>query len=271
MPSGPHVVIAGGGLAGLAAAVPLAEHGMRVTLVERQPRLGGRATSYTLPSGETIDNCQHVTLRCCTNLDDFYRRLGVSRHIAYYNRLVFGDSKGRRSEIQSRSLPAPLNLAPSFAAFRLLSWRDKYAIGLALLRIIRAGGRPAVDPEMSMLDWLRQNRQTQNAIDRFWRVVLVSALNEQLDRTAAGYGIDVFWKAFLSNRDGFGVGVPNVPLEALYASATEHIQRGNGLVRTRCGAAELYVSEMGNMSIGGLRLDDGSVVNADYYVAAVPF
>src|SRR5438552_17816949 len=96
----PHVVVVGGGLAGLAASVALAGHGMRVSLLEKRPRLGGRATSYLLPTGEYIDNCQHVTLRCCTNLEDFYRRSGVAQHIRIYDRIVFADFKGRRAAIK---------------------------------------------------------------------------------------------------------------------------------------------------------------------------
>jgi squalene-associated FAD-dependent desaturase len=263
-----HVVIIGGGLAGLAASITLAEHGMRVSLLERHPRLGGRATSYTLPSGECIDNCQHVTLRCCTNLEDFYKRIGVSQNIKYYDRLLFAESRGTRGEIRSSRLPAPLHLAPSFAAFRLLSWGDKVTIARAMFRIVRSGGRFEASPAITMLDWLKQNRQTQNAIDRFWRVVLVSALNEELDRMDAVYGISVFWKAFLSNRVGFRVGVPAVPLETLYGSAAERIELRNGTVRTRCGAAELCIA---NQVVTGVRLDDGTLVQGDYYLAAIPF
>src|SRR6185369_7312197 len=122
------------------------------------------------------------------------------------DRLIFADSKGRRSEIRCRRLPAPFHLTASFVMFRLLNWRDKYAIARAMLRIVAASGKPLLSGNMSMLDWLNQNGQTQSAIDRFWRVVLVSALNEQLDRVDAAYGIDVFWKAFLSNRAAFGMG-----------------------------------------------------------------
>src|SRR3989442_11458262 len=110
----PHVVVAGGGLAGLAASVALADNGIRVTLLEKNPRPGGRATSYRLASGEYIDNCQHVTLRCCTNLEDFYRRVGVQDKIRYYDKLLFSDSKGRRAKIKPWPLPAPFHLTPSF-------------------------------------------------------------------------------------------------------------------------------------------------------------
>src|SRR5207244_10375511 len=127
----------------------------------------------------------------------------------------------------------------------------KHGIARAMLVIMRARGRPPFSRETTMLDWLKQHRQTQNAIDRFWRVVLVSALNEQLDRTDAVYGIDVFWKAFLSNRDGFGVGVPAVPLERLYVSVANRIKGADGEVRMRCRAAGVCAAaeEMGDLRV----------------------
>jgi zeta-carotene desaturase len=263
-----HVIVIGGGLAGLAASVALADHGMRVSLFEKNPRLGGRATSYRLPSGEYIDNCQHVTLRCCTNLEDFYRRIGVAGKIRYYDELLFSDSKRRRGVIKRSPLPAPFHTAFSFAAFPLLSLTDKYAVARAMLRIIRGGGALKLTSGVTMLDWLRQQKQTPSAIDRFWRVVLVSALNEDLDRTDAHYGILVFWKAFLSNTAGFGMGVPAVPLADLYVSCAAGIERSGGVVRTRCSVGELCVS---NGNVTGIRAEGDAEVKADYYVCAVPF
>src|SRR5262249_44352252 len=154
----------------------------------------------------------------------------------------FADSKGRRGEIKSGRLPAPFHAALSFTAFPLLNWKDKRAIVHAMFRIMRIGGQARLRNQTTMLDWLKANGQTPNAIDRFWRVVLVSALNEQLDRTDAAYGIAVFWRAFLSNRDGFQVGIPAVPLESLYTPVVSYIQRAEGDVRTRCGVAELCIS-----------------------------
>jgi squalene-associated FAD-dependent desaturase len=261
--SAQDVIVIGGGLAGLAASVVLADSGLRVRLFEKAPRLGGRATTYLLPDGESIDNCQHVTLGCCTNLDDFYQRIGASGRIRYYDRLVFAGARGERSEIQPSILPAPLHLAPAFVAARFLNWQDKLGIARALYSVIRSAGKPVFAAPISMLVWLKQQRQTQQAIDRFWGIVLISALNEDLDRMDAAYGIAVFWKAFLSNRDGFSVGIPAVPLTELYILRNERID-----VRTRSGVAQLLIEEGG---VAGVRLDDGSEVRADHYVIATAF
>jgi len=264
----PHVIVVGGGLAGLSASVSLANHGFRVSLLERSPRLGGRATSYTLPTGEQIDNCQHVTLGCCSNLTDFFNRIGVASKFRHYDELVFIDSSSRRGRIKLARLPAPLHLSPSFAAFRLLTSRDKLSIARAMLSILRAGGEPKLPDSISMLDWLRMQNQTASAIKRFWSTVLVSALNEDLECIDARHGIAVFWKSFLSNSEGFRIGIPSVPLSDLYASCGDSITNNNGEVLTRTGGAEICMR--GN-KVHALRLEDGEETSADYYILALTF
>jgi len=261
------VIVIGGGLAGLSSAVVLAEAGFRVRLFEKRPHLGGRAASYVLPGGEEVDNCQHVTLRCCTNLDDFYRRVGSAHKIRYYDRLFFLDLRGRRGVIEVSSLPPPFHLAPSFFLFPSLSWPAKRGIARAMLRIARNGGCPGDAGSMTMLDWLRQHRQTPEAIEGFWRVVLVSALNEELDRAGARYGVEVFWKAFLASSRGFEVGIPSVPLGELYAGCRGAIERWGGEVRTRTGVREISVAAG---RVAAVSLDDGTALTGDYYLSAVP-
>ncbi len=261
------MLVIGGGLAGLSCAVALAEAGTRVRLFEKRPHLGGRATSYTLPDGSEVDNCQHVTLGCCTNLADFYRRVGAGEKIRFYDRLYFADKHGRRSTIEAALLPPPLHMTPSFLGFGALSFADKRSIARAMMAIARTGGNPPGANNGSMLDWLHRQEQTDGAIERFWRVVLVSALDEELGRTSARYGIDVFWKAFLGSRKGYCVGIPSVPLADLYQGCREAVVRRGGEVRLRAGVREIRVT--GNRFAGAL-LDDGTELTADACVAAVP-
>jgi len=268
-----NVIVIGGGLAGLSSAVALAEAGFRVRLLEKRPHLGGRAASYVLPGGETVDNCQHVTLGCCTNLEDFYRRVGAANQIRFFDRLLFAAPDGRRGAIASVALPPPLHMAPSFAFFPLLDWADKRAIAQALLAIARSGGRPAdlsskcAGENVTMLEWLQKHRQTARGIRRFWEVILVSALDEELDRIDARYGIDVFWKAFLSSRGGYRVGIPRVPLGELYEGCRKALAEQGGEVQLRAGVRGFLVV---NGRVDGVEMEDGSVETADYYLAAVP-
>ncbi|MBI4457092.1 MAG: FAD-dependent oxidoreductase [Acidobacteria bacterium] len=261
------VIIIGGGLGGLSAAVALAQVGFQVTLFEKRPRLGGRASSYMLPSGEYVDNCQHVTLGCCTNLADFYRRIGAADKIRCYSHLLFLDAHGRRQRIQPSPLAPPLHFALAFMKFPSLSWDEKRAIARLMLSICRNGGRPTNANDMTMLDWLCQQRQPKRAIERFWRVVLVSALNEELDRASASYGIDVFWKAFLANRRGFELGIPAVRLADLYLGCRDVIERHGGEVHTSLSVGEIVESQE---NVVAARLDDGTTVTSKFFIAAVP-
>src|SRR3954471_12993585 len=110
---GKSIAIIGGGLAGISAGCALADAGYKVTLFERRPYLGGRASSYEHPgTGEVVDNCQHVLLGCCTNLIDLYRRFGAEDKIRWFTSLTFIEPGGRQSQIGPSFLPAPLHTAP---------------------------------------------------------------------------------------------------------------------------------------------------------------
>ncbi|MGB6832863.1 MAG: hydroxysqualene dehydroxylase HpnE [Candidatus Acidiferrum sp.] len=264
------MIVIGGGLAGLAASVALAEAGWRIRLFEQRPFLGGRAASYVLPDGEHVDNCQHVTFGCCTNLEDFYRRVGASDKIKFFDRLVLLDPQGRRGEMHAGILPAPFHMTGSFLTFSPLALKDKLCIARAFYSILQSGGHPPDVDEpggISMLEWLRRHRQTPAAISRFWRVVLVSALSEELDRIDARYGIDVFWKAVLSNKAGYRMGVPSVALGDLYDGCKAVIEEKGGEVVLRSPLRGLRIE---NGKLTAVLFDDGREESADAYIIALP-
>src|SRR5437867_8405577 len=170
-----HVAVLGGGLAGMSAAIALAQEGCRVTLIEKRTVLGGRAGSHLdVSSGECVDNCQHVLMPCCTNLLDFYGRLGVREKIRFYSEIPFIDEQGRISVLSSSLLPAPLHCAPSFLSLKFLSLGDKFGIARGLVGLIREGKQPE-SGQITALDWLLAHGQSTRAIQYFWEPVLVSA------------------------------------------------------------------------------------------------
>jgi zeta-carotene desaturase len=259
-----RVGIVGGGIAGLSAACALAGAGFQVTVFERRPFVGGRASSYEHPgTGETVDNCQHVLLGCCTNLLDFYRRIGVSDKIRWFDTLTFIEPGGRRSEIAPSFLPAPLHTAPSFLKARSLSITDKLGIARAMFALM---GPVPPDSSKSFSDWLHEHHQTQRAIDRFWKVVLISAINEDLDRISVRYGAQVFRESFLKSADAGEMGVPIVPLSDLYASAIGYIEQRGGRVLLR-NSIEGVVPNPEQVVLQGA----GTSESFDYAILAVPY
>ena len=260
----PTVGIVGGGLAGLAAACALAEGGWEVTLFERKPFLGGRASSYEHPgTGEVVDNCQHVLLGCCTNLRDFYRRLGVEDKIRWYKRITFIEPGGRASCIEPSRLPAPLHSTLSFLRFKLLSLGDKLAIARVLLGLV--SGVPE-DSSEDFMAWLRRKGQSQKAIDHFWAPVLISSLNEDLDKTSVKYACMVFRDAFLKSAEAGRMGVPTVPLSELYGVAERYLAARGGRVLLRS------VVEQVSSGLGGVTVRTGEgEFRFDYGISAIPF
>ncbi|MBI4201068.1 MAG: FAD-dependent oxidoreductase [Chloroflexi bacterium] len=256
-----RVVILGGGLAGLAAAVRLAEAEYEVELLEKRAVLGGRASSF-LPPGEAtpIDNCQHVLLGCCTNLLDFFQRTGAANQFRFYNRFLFLGPKGL-SAISASALPAPFHLFPSLLRFRDLDWRDRWAIIRAMGAVLRS--REPL-PDQPLLDWLRQQRQTSRAVEHFWRAVLTSALNEDLERLSTRPAFQVFRESFLRNRAGYRMGVPTISLSELYSSR---------LLREKCElrlGTQVAGLKFSGQRVNGVCLRNGEEKTADFYISALP-
>jgi zeta-carotene desaturase len=265
-PAQQTVAVIGGGLAGLAAGCALSDAGFRVTVFERRPYVGGRASSYEHPgTGEVVDNCQHVLLGCCTNLIHFYDQIGVTDKIQWFDELAFIEPGGRASTIHPTFLPAPFHSMPSFFGASSLSLKDKLAISRALSTMMRMSHVPD-DPGKTFLQWLNERGQTPRAIERFWKVVLVSALNEDLDRIAVPYAIQVFRESFMKSAAGGRMGVPRIPLSDLYLSAAEYIKQRGGNVLLRCSVNAI------NPDTNWVQVASGGAgQNFDYVVLAVPF
>ena len=258
-----HVAIVGGGLAGLAAGCALAEAGCRISLYEKRPYLGGRASSYQHPgTGEVVDNCQHVLLGCCTNLIDLYRRTGVEDKIRWYGELTFLEPGGRASRIAPSFLPAPLHNGPSFLGAHCLGLRDKLSIARVMMALLP--GVPE-DNGQSFLAWLERYSPTHAALERFWKPILISALNEDLDRVSVFYAGQVIRESFMKSAAAGRMGIPSIPLSDLYAAGLGYIQARGGEVFLRASVEALAIEESGVR----LKTPQGDVA-ADAVVVAVP-
>src|SRR6185295_6398597 len=200
----PRVAIVGGGLAGLAAAVALAEADVRVELFESRRRLGGRASSFRDPlTDELIDHCQHVGMGCCTNLTDFCRRAGIADCFRTEHVLHFIGRDGKQYDFgASPWLPAPWHLAPAFWRLKYLSPRARRQIGRAMLRLLRMRNQELASG-LTMGHWLRRERQSREAIENFWGIVLTSALSETVERASLAASRKVFVDGFLASRSAY--------------------------------------------------------------------
>jgi zeta-carotene desaturase len=266
------VTVIGAGVAGMSAACALAEAGFRVQLVEQRGYLGGRASSYLHPGvNEVIDNCQHVLFGCCTNLIGFYRRIGVADRIHWTSEMTMIEPGGRRSalgpfRLGPFTLPAPLHSAPSFLNAKAFTLADK----LSLARAMRAMMQPAalVDTHEFLGAWLRRHKQTEGAINRFWRLVIASALNAEIDAISVPYAAKVIRELFLNSAEAGSMGMSTVPLSELYAGVPRFLAERGGSVLLNTHVEGASWNEASAQWLIGTRA--GELVS-DFVILALPF
>jgi len=260
------VAVIGGGVAGMSAACALAEAGFVVRLVERRGYLGGRASSYLHPGvGEVIDNCQHVLFGCCTNLQGFYKRIGVEERIHWTSAMTMIEPGGRQSVLGPSWLTAPLHGLPRLLAAHAFTLADK----VSLARAFRALMKPVpADSNESLGAWLKRHGQTRGAVERFWRLVIASALNAEIDEIAMPYAAKVIRELFMNSAFAGSMGMSTVPLSELYAPVAPYLEARGGavLLNTSVEGAE-WDEELSQWVIE----TRSEALRSDFVVVALPF
>jgi squalene-associated FAD-dependent desaturase len=272
VPAGRHAVVVGGGLAGVTAALALADAGVGVTLLEGRPRLGGLAFSFQ--RGDlTVDNGQHVYLRCCTAYRWFLDRIGGAALAPLQDRLdvpvldVTRPEGRRLGRLRRDALPVPLHLGRSLATYPHLSLADRARVGRAALAL---KGLDLADPALDTQDfgsWLAAHGQSARAVEALWDLVGVATLNAVAGDTSLSLAAMVFKTGLLSDPSAADIGWARVPLGELHDRLARKALDSAG-VRTEVRTRVTSVSVNGN---GGWSVQvPGETVHADAVVLAVP-
>ena len=265
---GGHVVVVGGGLAGLTAALDCADAGARVTLLEARPRLGG-ATWSTRRDDMEVDNGQHVFMRCCTAYRGFLARLGVERLVTLQPRLAVPvAAPGRPTAwIRRAPLPSPAHLAPSLLRFHHIPLAERVRAARTARRI---AGLSLDDPTLDRVrfgDWLRAAGESEASIDRFWDLLIRPTLNLPARDASLALAAKVVQTGFLERSDAADVGWALAPLRVVHADPAERALRAAGarlLLRAPVNAIETGPDGRPRVVVRGARID------ADAVVLAVP-
>lgn len=261
------VLVIGGGLAGLSAAVALSGAGAKVTLLERKPYIGGRAYSYLHPALDDVIDSQHVMLGCCTNLVDLCRLSGADKNIKWYDDITFLEpgNPPRRSVLGPGWMPAPGHTSMAFLRAPMLSLADKMKIAAGLMQFVR--GVPESDAE-PFSEWLRRTGQSRNAVLHFWEPVIVGALNDSFERCSTRYAAQVFYESFLKNAGGGRLGIPTLPMTAFYEPVAELAKRQGTEFHLRASVETLTRAADGRWEA---TTSEGAVFAAEKVVLALPF
>jgi hydroxysqualene dehydroxylase len=266
--SAARVVVIGGGLAGISAALTAADAGARVVLLERRPRLGG-ATFSIRRDGLTVDNGQHVFTAAFSAYRRLLERLGVTSLTTMQDRLHVPvlTPGGGSAVLRRAALPAPLHLAAAITRYRVLSPADRLRAaraGLALRRLDPS------DPELdgqSFGAWLAANGQRPAAIAALWELLALPALNLPVAEASLALAVHVFRAGLLDDPRGADLGWGRVPLDELHAGpAAAALAVAGAQVRTGVPVQAIGASADGSLTVA---TPDGPV-EADAVILAVP-
>ena len=267
--SRPDVVVVGGGLAGIRAALDAADAGARVTLVERRGKLGGLTWSFRR-KGRWFDNGQHVFLRCCSAYRGLLDRIGASGLVHLQERLEVPvlAAGGRRSDITRSSLPAPLHLLGSLSRYRHLRLADRVALARPALALRRLDlGDPSLDA-VTFGEWLARHGQSPAAIAALWDLIALPTLNVAADEASLALAAMVFRTGLLDRADAGDIGWSAVPLAVLHGEYAARALAAAG-VEVVLGAAVEALEVGEDRSRRAVRFGDARL-EADAVIVAAP-
>ncbi len=240
MSSRRSVVVVGGGLAGITAALDCAAAGARVTLVEVRRRLGGAAYSFER-DGMRIDNGQHVFLRCCSAYRALLRRLGSEHLVSVQPRLDIPVLRpgSQPARLRRGPLPAPLQLAGSLARYRYLTPAERLGAARAALALMRlgrsaAGRRELQRDELSFGEWLARHGQGPRAVNALWDLIALPTLNLPAAQASLALAEFVFREGLLRDAAAGDIGFHAATLSEIVGTPAERALREAG-VEVRLG------------------------------------
>ncbi|MGH9937931.1 MAG: hydroxysqualene dehydroxylase HpnE [Blastocatellia bacterium] len=270
------VVIIGGGFAGLAAAVDLAEAGRRVLLLERRSFLGGRAYSFTdKTTGDTIDNGQHLMMGCYHRTLRFLEKIGSLGKLKFQPNprvdFLHEETTGSvaHTSFKCPPLPAPLHLVGGLARLKTIGWGDRLralGVGLAVRRL--NGNRDKL-ADITVRQWLDGLGQSERIQRRFWDVMALATLNEAPEIASADMFARVIELGFMRTKRDSAMVVSRVGLSELYTrQAKSFIEARGGEVRLSAEVAEIGFE--GDRA-AGVTLRSGERIEADAVISAAPY
>ena len=263
------VIVLGGGIAGLASAVRLIQHGLKPIVLEKRPFLGGRAYSFIdRETGIEIDNGQHVFVGACKQFQKYIADIGLDDQVTLDDRVRFPVVKQDQiSWLRGRKLPSALSNLSMLIGYRHIGITDKIRILWGLLSIKRTNLDIRYD-QVTFYDWLKVHHQNEDTIKNFWNLIILPSLNDNINCVSAYTGISLFKVAFLGPIKNAAIGFPLIGLSSLVGERAQNlIETAGGAIKTGFSATSLH---MESGQVRGVRNQDGELVKGNAVISAMP-
>ncbi len=269
----PDVLIIGGGVAGLAAAVDCSSHGLSVLLVEQKPRLGGRTHSFIhQETGDEVDNGQHVMMGCYHSTLKFLKlidrldRVEIQKNLS----ITFRRSSQSPSTLATVGLPAPLNVLVGLLRLHTLSFSERLSLFRVGLDLILKN--PDTDQHLQSItaaQWLDEMRQPSANKKYLWDIIAIGALNDVPEKIAAALFVKVLKSAFFGKRMNSSIVIPTSGLSTVFVEGAEkQIVKNGGRILTNTSIKKVTIQ---NSTIQSVELDSDAVVNPKTVISAIPY
>jgi hydroxysqualene dehydroxylase len=224
-----NVAVIGGGYAGMAAAVTLAERGIPVTVFESAPHLGGRARGVAYRE-TMLDNGLHILIGA---YHETLRLIGLVNRDASdaLLRLPLDWRIHERFALRAAPLPAPLNLLFGLLQADGVRWTERFAAVRFLAALRRQKFR--LKEDMSVADLLARHGQGEMLCRALWRPLCISALNTPPDQASAQVLLNVMRDSLGAKRADSNLIFARVNLSALFPEpAARYVEARGGTVLT---------------------------------------
>ena len=264
-----NVLIIGGGLSGLSAAVNLLNKKLNVILLEASPKLGGRAYSFIEPKTKvSVDNGQHIMMSCYHHTMDYLSKINALDKLSIQERLKV-NFVGRGNTNFNLVIPKrlyPLNLLFGFLNFNALSFKERLKVIDFFLDLICCFEEDLRN--YSVYDWLKKKKQSDHTIKSLWEILCVGIMNTSVHKASAELFAYVLKEIFLNGSKNFQIVLPKVSLSELFVEpAYQLLKETSAIVKCNEKVIGIQLSENGY----NVKTSSAKYENIDFIISAVPF
>jgi hydroxysqualene dehydroxylase len=267
------VIIIGGGLSGLSAAVELSACGRTVLLLEQRPHCGGRTHSFLdAATGSSVDNGQHLMMGCYHATRRFLQLIGTD-HLASLQpalRIDYVSPRQQYDHLACARVPAPFNLLSGLLGFTAVPFKDRAHMLRVAKELMTTSPQKELDlDQMTAEEWLRRLGQPELARKYLWDVITIGALNNRPKNVSALILFRVLRAAFLGKNDNACLFIPRVGLSELFVDpAVQFIKAHGGAIRTGVDVERMIWE---GAHVRSVRTSEGRELHARSFVSAIPW